>query len=282
MAHGTKNWVLTVVLAVALTACGGGGGDDAGMQAASPPATGAPTAALSASSQSASDSVASARSGASALNKVNGIGNLLPVGVQSLPLGVTASDTWSCSGGGSYVETYTVASEDRVSRGDRDHLVFSSCVELGITFSGTLDMEVTSYTSSQTFAVSFEASGFTSVYGGVTNGPYSFAGAISLVNGVVDLSFSVDGNTVVGAPSVTRSGSTVVVNAGTTRNKLGNGFVQVSFSGWRFDAATLLPTAGTAVVTGADGNRATITVASDGYHVSFNIGGTVSNYVVPF
>lgn len=273
----TRTWGLAAVLSVVLAACGGGSDEPV-----SPPTTGNPTATLAASAQSASDSVAAARSGASALNKVNGIGNLLPVGVQSAPLGVTGSDTSGCSGGGSYVETYTVASESRITRGDKDHLVFSSCVEMGITFSGTLDIEVKSYSNDSNFAVTFGASGFTAAQGGVTTGPYSFDGEISLVNGVAGLSFSVDGQTVVGAPSVTRNGSSVVVNAGTTRDKQGDGFVEVRFTGWRFDANTLRPTAGTAVVTGAGGNKATITVAADGYHVSFNIGGTISDYVVPF
>lgn len=276
----TRNWGLAAALALLLTACGGGGDDSNGTE--TPPIGGPPTTTLSASQQGASDAVEAARSGASALNKINGIGNLLPGGVQSAPLGLTSTDSGVCSEGGSYVETITEASPDRITRGDKDHTVFSSCTEFGITFSGTLDMEVTSYSNDSTFAISIEATGFTATQGGVTTGPFSFEGQISFVNGEVDFSFSVDGQTVVGAPSVSRSGSIVTVDSGITRDNLGNGFVEIEFSDWSFNANTLRPTSGTAVVTGAGGNTATITVASDGYHVRFNIGGTITSYVVPF
>lgn len=285
-----SQWLITSALTAALAACGGGGGgadpaDTTGPVASTaPPVSGAATAVLSPTAQTASAVVTAARDGASAVEKVDGFSGL-PLGVQVSPAtGVVTTETVACSGGGSSTITTDTAAANAVAAGDTLRMNFSQCVEPPVTFSGTVLARITRYANENSFAFTFEAQNLTMSGAGVDRGPFSFSGQADYSPAGVSFAYTVDDSTVVGAPSVSRDGNTVVVNNATTRNKLGtgNGFVEVSFSGWTFDRRTGRPTAGTARISAANGDSATITVSSTGYQVVLVVAGASTSHLVPF
>ncbi len=274
-------------ITAALVACGGGGGSgDAASSgaAAAPPVTGAATAVLSASTQTAGEVVAVAKAGASSVEKIDGFSSL-PLGVQvSAPTGVITTETHVCTSGGSFVLNADTASTSALTTGDSLRLVFDHCAENPVTFSGTVALKVTRFATDTDFAFNFDATNFVITSSGLDRSPVSFSGQIDFSNNSVSYAYIVDGNTVVGAPVLSRSGNTVAISSATTRSNLGtsSGFVEVRFSNWRFDRSTGRPTAGTATITAANGNTGTVKVTATGYQVVLLIGGVSSNYTVAF
>lgn len=273
-------WLAPAALAALLGGCGGGGGDS-GPIATAPPVTGTPTAAITASSQTAGDAVTIAKNGASALDKVDSF-SALPLGVQTAPLAVTTTQTTPCSGGGSEFATINQARAEATTAGDTARLVLTDCTESGIRFNGTIDLSVSRWVSDMNFALSFAATDLTAAQGGTTRGPFSFTGAADFNGNSLSYSFNVDGQAVVGEPAITRNGNTLTIASATVRANYGTGFVEVTFSGWVFDRSTGRPSAGTAIATGAGGNTVKVVVASDGYHATVTVGGVATNYVVAF
>jgi hypothetical protein len=282
-------WWLSAVVAGLLSACGGGGGggtDETPVQPIlqSPPVTGAPTAVLAATSQTAASLVTASQAGASAVDKVDGFSSL-PLGVQvAPPSGVTSTETLACSGGGNMTGTVDAVDPNQPAVGDSAKLQFSNCVEMNVSFSGSVAVRITRYRNDNDFAAAFSVAGLLVTESGLTRGPLSFAGQVDESAAGISFAYEVDQQAVVGDPLVSRSGSTVTVDSATTRSYLGSttGFVEVRLSHWVFNRDTGRPSAGTASVTGANGNSATVTVQADGYHVGISVGGVVSNLVVPF
>jgi hypothetical protein len=284
---GFKRLAATLTAAL-MTACGGGGGGSspvtppAAQPAGLPPLTGSPTTTLAASSQTAGDLATAAKAGAAAIDKVDGFSSL-PLGVQvSPPSAVVTTDTFPCSSGGSVIETDNAASATTTTVGDTAKLQFANCIESGILFSGMLDMTVTRYASDTNLTVSFTASELSVTQGSLTRGPFSFSGQLDYNAGAITFSYGIDGLSVVGAPVVTRNGNLVTVVSAKARINVGTGFVEVQLSNWTFDRTTGRPVSGTATVTAAAGTAATITVGTDGYHVSIVVNGVTTTYVVPF
>lgn len=284
-----KQWLITSLFSAALVACGGGGGGDPAdttgpAASTAPPISGAATAVLSPTAQTASAVVTAARDGASAAEKVDGFSGL-PLGVQVAPAtGVVTTETVACSGGGNSTITTDTAAANAVAAGDTLRMSFSQCVEPPVTFSGTVLARITRYANENSFAFTFEAQNLTMSGAGLDRGPFSFSGQADYSPAGVSFAYMVDDSTVVGAPSVARDGNTVVVNQATTRSKLGSGsgFVEVTFSGWTFDRRTGRPSAGTARISAANGDSATITVTGTGYQVVLVVGGASTSHLVPF
>ncbi len=286
MTNNSK-WLAALFMVAALAACGGGGGSGGagGVQPlvlTEPPVTGAPTAVLTASQQTAVDLVAAAKAGAAAVEKVDGFSSL-PLGVQvTPPAGVMTTTPIMCHGGGSAQLTQNSASSSTTTVGDSARVVFSGCVEQGFMTSGTVNLTLTRYVNDNNLTALFSAIDLVTNAGGMSRGPFSFTGQIDYNFGAITFSYGIDGVTVVGNGTLSRDGNSITIMAATTRNNLGSGFGEVRLTGWTFNRATGRPSTGTATWTGAAGNSATTTVANDGYHVSITINGVVTNFTVPF
>ncbi len=286
-----SHWLACALVAATLSACGGGGGGDEGggggapvvpVPMTAPPLAGSPTAVLAGSQQGAAALVAVVKAGAAAMDKVDGFSSL-PLGVQvSPPTAVTTTDTEVCSGGGNVVGTFNVVNANAIFPGDTAKLVFSNCVEFGITTNGMIDLSFTRVVSEDNFASSFTATDLVVSQAGLSRGPASFTGQVDYANGVVNFAYAVDGVSVLGSPSISRTGNNVLVTRGVTRNNLGSGFVESNYNGWAFDRITGRASAGSATVTAANGRSASVSIDVDGYHVTINADGMANVYVVPF
>lgn len=103
------------------------------------------------------------------------------------------------------------------------------------------------------------------------------AGASALLPGG-----AVSGSVVVGQPSVTVSGDTVLIDSGTLHTDYAAGWLELDYSGWTYDAATGVASAGTITVTGITGNSAAITITPNGYSVAITVFGLTVTFGVPF
>jgi hypothetical protein len=284
-----------IALSMTLLGCGGGGGGgDGGTTAvALPPVTGATTATLSDSQQTANDLVAVTKAAASNAAAVNGF-TTLPLNAGSVAtvasgngrvgaLALEKSRTVNCSLGGTAVIKSTYASAAAPSVGDAFQFNFASCSETaGVAASGLVTATVARWVSDQSFAFSYAVTNLSIAENGSSTGPYSFNGNYDYANQISSWSYTVKGQTVVGDPAIIKSGTTTTVSAGTVRTPVGAGFAEVVFTGWVFNASTGQASAGTANIAGASGQRAKITVGSAGYVVELTIGTRKSSYVVPF
>lgn len=284
-------WLAVACMVGSLVACGGGGGDDGGVAGvvggggalAAPPIAGAPTATLTSSQQTANELAVAANAGAAAVNVVDGF-SALPLGVQvALPTGVTTTETLSCTGGGTATLTENLANPNSLTVGDSGNLVLSNCAELGYVFSGTVALSITRFVNDDDLTSSFSASNLSVSEGGTTRGPLNFTGQIDIVSGQVAYSFNVDGSTVIGIAVVSRNGNVVTISDATTRVNIdAGGFVEIRYSGWVFDLATGRPSAGSATVTAANGDTASVIVQNDGYHWTITVNGVATTYTVLF
>jgi hypothetical protein len=141
-------------------------------------------------------------------------------------------------------------------------------------------LTLTRYNSSSDFAFAAQLSNFTVVYNGTTVGPVSLAFIYDDSNGTRSYGYQVNGSAIVGSPTVTVSGNTVTIGTGTARANYGGGWVQIAYAGWVFDATTGQPSAGTATVTGSNGDTAVINVVPGSYSVVLTVNGATSSYSV--
>ena len=285
--------IASVSVVLLLASCGGGGdgggagggagGAGAGVFANAPPLTGAPTAVLTASQQTAAGLAGAANTGAAAMATMQGFNNL-PIAVQLRPpTGVILTDTIDCTGGGSVLETDNLADPNGITVGDTANFVLNACVEFGTTFNGMADLQITRYVDDDNLTTTFTASNISAVIGGTSYGPASFAGQIDINAGQVSYAFNVNGTTVIGNGVASRNGDVVTITSGTVRVSLSaGGFVEIRFSNWIFSYSTGIPTSGSATVTAANGDTANVTVQGDGYHWIVTVNGIPSNFVVPF
>jgi hypothetical protein len=210
--------------------------------------------------------------------------NTLPIAVQLRPpTAVILTDTFACTGGGTVFETDDLADPNGITVGDSARFVLNACIELGVTMTGSIDMLLTRYVDDNNLTTTFSASEITATIGGSTFGPASFAGHLDINAGQVSYAYNVNGTTVIGNGVVSRNGDTVTISSGTVRVGLSTGgFVEISFSNWVFDYRTGIPTSGSATVTAANGDSASVSVQQDGYHWTVTVNGVASNFTVPF
>lgn len=219
----------------ALPGCGGGGGggdDTAGEVPASSTITLANSTNVAAQSLAASSSLSGQVDGvAGTAGLVTGVsvsldGDKTPLidasiaqlyrALQAKPssvvVGVSGSETVSCSGGGTATVSFNVADPDVVSNGDSVSISASNCVEDGMRMNGGLSLTFSNITGtpsassswSATLAITFR--NFSVVDGSVTD---SANGDLRLgySQGASGYSYSATGNSL--AVSTTRGGSTV-------------------------------------------------------------------------
>lgn len=198
-----------------LAACGGGGGSTGSANGSgtgsSTPVTG--VAITSANSKDVSSQVYSASQGLNnqvtstpgIVTAVSTSGNgsgLLDAALQqlylalehqsaSLPVSVTATDTASCSGGGSVTFTATAANSSTVSAGDQVTINTSNCVEGTVKMNGSLHMVFNSITGTPSMTSAWSAAlGLTFTGFSVTE---NFTGASNTATGDLALTYNQSG-----------------------------------------------------------------------------------------
>ncbi|MEY4755003.1 MAG: hypothetical protein RJA44_2678 [Pseudomonadota bacterium] len=283
-----------LALGMLLQGCGGGGGGGGGTSTPVAPAvTGSVTASLTDSQQTAADLVAKALDGASNALAVSSFTSLplaaalsapASAGPQRVTAFATAQRQQNCALSGTVAVQLNFASTSGPTVGDVYGLTMSNCNQIaGITLTGLADLTVARWTSGQSYAFGFSVSNLSMTQGGQNYGPYTFGGQYDLNSGVETWSYTVSGQSVVGDPTVQRSGSSATIGAGTVRANLGSsGFVELAYTQWVFDTTTHRATSWSVTVAGASGTQAVISVGNTGYDVALTIGGTTKHYVVPF
>ncbi len=250
-----------------------------------PPSSGTPTAGISSSTSDATNLSTLVLPAANSLVQAS-YSSGLPLGVLvTPPNGVTSTTTVTCSVSGSATETISIANPTvGISSGDSVSIAFSDCsFESGEAVNGSATITYTSYTGPNNWAVTYTGSDLSVVLSGTTYGPYSYTGTLIDASGVFTWTYTVDGTTIAGTPVVATTATTATITSGTINVNYGSGWVTLTFTDWSYDLATGLPNpGGTCVITGSDGNSATVTVTSTGYNVSLDISGTTTSYVIPF
>jgi hypothetical protein len=285
----TMSRILIALLAgAALSACGGGddggppgNGNGGGNTGSAPPATGAPTTAITSDQGSASALANASISGANALVQASSASGL-PLGVLvSPPTGLQSTQTTACPYGGSVTTTINMAGTGGITSGDTVQSTYANCAyAAGYVMNGSSQIRYDRWVSATDFAFSVTLTNFTYTYDGRTWGPYSYTGNYAYANGSYSYSYTVNGATIVGQPVVSTSGTNITVNSGTVRTTYGGGWVEWTYQGFTYDSATGRPISGTVTVTGSNGTRAVITVTSTGYTVAITVNGTTTTYTV--
>jgi hypothetical protein len=286
-------WFVSIGLSLALLGCGGGGGSTSVPVTSAPPVSGSSTATLGNSQQDANELVAITKTAAGSAVAVSGF-SVLPVGgapsaaaagpvrVQALAV-QTSGGTHTCSLGGTGAYTIRFSNSAAPSAGDVLSFTFTNCSEVvGLSESGQVDVTLSRWNSDQDFAFGFAVTGLTAVDNGQATGPYTFSGQYAYANSQATWSYTVNHQTVIGDPVLTRGTGSTTINSGTVRANLGAGYADFAFAGWRFDQSTGRASAGTVSVTGASGQAATISPGDSGYQVELNLGGTKTTYTVAY
>jgi hypothetical protein len=272
-------WCLTGLL----VACGGGsdGGD-----VSPPPTSGTPTAAFTASEQTASDLAADAVAGAQSMFKT-GLAQGAPLGgLLGAPTGVSDSYTGDCSVSGSIHYSYNLANPNPNGNpvaGDTYTLTLNNCEETaGEVENGTIKITFTRFVSEADTAFTVQLTNYSITTNGVTEGPYTLSASFDVSNGVYSYAFNVDGATVVGMPVMHTSGTQVTIESGVIRKNYGSGWVEWSYDYFVYDSATQRPISGTVTVTGSGGNSAVLRATANGYIVDITVNGATTTYNVAY
>jgi hypothetical protein len=287
-----------LVALLALGACGGGGsssnpGNGGPAPIPAPPASGTPTATITNTITSAGVLAKTGASGSEALlysNSINGVPLPFVGGVTganpttsvATPAGIiTSGNTLSCGVTGTMSVTFRVDNGNVMTAGDSATIVFTNCAFTSeLTVNGTITLTIVRYVSTTDYAVTMQVANFTSVGGGVTEGPFNFTGTVDFNNNTITYSYNVNGVTVVGQPVMVVSSTQTTINSGVIHVFYDTGWVEVAYNNWVIDSATGKPVSGMLTITAANGDTAMVTVVGGNYQVDIAINGVLTSHTV--
>ena len=309
--QGMTRAASAATIASLLAACGGGGGDSASPPVqrlaittsnASPAAAEAIDAGDAGTGPSGSVIGVQVSAPSSSVSAMATLASRVRAGLKaSAPggvVGVTASSTAACTGGGTVTTTVTAANSQAASVGDRIDLAFNACVEDGASISGGLSITLVSFNAGATsITADASVSSFTVTVGALA----------ARLNGSMRMSLDESSGThrltSVTSPSIsfdrlvngtTRATRTLSNYSFTEDETLADGSTSTTFaysvSGTfprfgtvAFDAQTTqaivvpggsqFPTAGAGKVTGANGSSVAITVIAGGVKLDVDTDG---------
>lgn len=286
----TKIWFFSAVMA--LTACGGGGGDGGGNTTTpqSTPSSGTPTATISNTSNTATAlAKSSTNASSSAINAgnfdSNGQLNIVNTLLSSFPLPVsTAKFDQSCGNtGGMLTIQYSVSDVTTISVNDTLSVSYKDCqLSNGAIVNGSVNYKMTRFVSATDYTIQIDAQKFSVSVNGVTYGPVSYTGNIDFSNSIVTIStgtYNLGSAITVVDFKLTSDPTRIVMNA-TVNTAYDTGWINCVYNNWTIDKTTSKPVSGSITITGANGNKAVITVVNGSYQVDITINSVVTSYTV--
>jgi hypothetical protein len=220
----------------------------------------------------------------------------LPGAIHSLTLPAGVSVTENCTAIGGTAGSITLNSNitsSTIVAGDTIDISYNGCTLVSggetIVENGNATIVYTSYVSATDFSFTVTYSNLSVSATGTYNytfGPASGSWTYTDNNGVYSVvsNLSNGGVTNIGSTSITTGGSDVTISSATYvyNSSAAGGVVTVSINNWTYDTSTGLPVSGTIIVTGANGDKVTITASATGYTVVYDIGGTLSSFTVSY
>jgi hypothetical protein len=325
--HKVVGYAAGFILAGLLTACGGGGGggsdgtssssgsnSSAGSNSSSssnavvsgfpvdpqiqtPPSTGTPTALFSKDLSTATSLVNKVKAAMLAMVQIAPTSNVSFVA--NVPEftaldGTVATKNKACSIGGSVAVAIQNPTSATTLPSGFNRSNISDCSEIsGISESGAIASFYTKSIDDNNFTYTNIITDYSVKVSGVTYGPYSRTDHCAVVNTVESCYHAINGQAIIGHPSVTYSGNVAGVSNGVVHSFYdGTSWIEISSgNGWEFDRTTGVPATSTLGVVNIYGggslysNYATVEVNSlhTGYVVKIHSDfSTFSSFTVAF